>query len=89
MDIEVVTSTYIFTTNNLIIKTWVHYHIRFEVEANYFFFFWSIYYINALGLGAMWGTERALKLIKEAGFTDISVLPTPQFVINVLYVCRK
>uniref|UniRef100_A0A0K0DFN5 Methyltranfer_dom domain-containing protein n=1 Tax=Angiostrongylus cantonensis TaxID=6313 RepID=A0A0K0DFN5_ANGCA len=44
---------------------------------------------DALGLGAMWGKERALKLIKEAGFTDISVVPTPQFVINILYVCKK
>ncbi|VDM58312.1 unnamed protein product [Angiostrongylus costaricensis] len=44
---------------------------------------------DALGLGAMWGKERALKLIKEAGFSDVSVVPTPQFVINILYVCRK
>ncbi|EYC04222.1 hypothetical protein Y032_0089g2293 [Ancylostoma ceylanicum] len=43
----------------------------------------------ALGLGAMWGRERALKLLKEAGFNDIAVLPTPKFVINVLYVCKK
>ncbi|KIH68962.1 methyltransferase domain protein [Ancylostoma duodenale] len=44
---------------------------------------------NALGLGAMWGKERAVKLLEEAGFKDITVLPTPQFVINILYVCKK
>ncbi|KAJ1351876.1 hypothetical protein KIN20_008040 [Parelaphostrongylus tenuis] len=44
---------------------------------------------DALGLGAMWGKERAVKLIKEAGFSDVSVVPTPQFAINVLYVCKK
>ncbi|EPB74747.1 methyltransferase domain protein [Ancylostoma ceylanicum] len=44
---------------------------------------------DALGLGAMWGKERAVKLLKEAGFKDITVLPTPQFVINILYVCKK
>ncbi|ETN79824.1 methyltransferase domain protein [Necator americanus] len=44
---------------------------------------------DALGLGAMWGKERAVKMLKDAGFTNVSVLPTPQFVINVLYVCKK
>ncbi|PIO68107.1 hypothetical protein TELCIR_10116 [Teladorsagia circumcincta] len=44
---------------------------------------------DALGLGTMWGKETAVKLLKEAGFTDISVVPTPQFAVNVLYVCKK
>ncbi|WKY13630.1 hypothetical protein Q1695_004454 [Nippostrongylus brasiliensis] len=44
---------------------------------------------DALGLGAMWGQERAVKMLKEAGFTDINVIPTPHFLINILYVCRK
>ncbi|XGW05818.1 hypothetical protein V3C99_016294 [Haemonchus contortus] len=44
---------------------------------------------DALGLGTMWGKERAVKLLKEAGFNNISVVPTPQFAINVLYVCKK
>ncbi|KAK6759018.1 hypothetical protein RB195_016316 [Necator americanus] len=39
---------------------------------------------DALGLGAMWGKERAVKMLKDAGFANVSVLPTPQFVINVL-----
>ncbi|KAL6742351.1 hypothetical protein Aduo_015508 [Ancylostoma duodenale] len=44
---------------------------------------------DVLGLGAMWGKERALKLLKESGFKDITILPTPKFVINILYVCKK
>nr|CDJ81237.1 Methyltransferase type 11 domain containing protein [Haemonchus contortus] len=44
---------------------------------------------DALALGTMWGKERAVKLLKEAGFNNISVVPTPQFAINVLYVCKK
>ncbi|KHJ86918.1 methyltransferase domain protein, partial [Oesophagostomum dentatum] len=32
---------------------------------------------DALGLGAMWGKERAVKLIKEAGFKNVTVIPTP------------
>lgn len=44
---------------------------------------------DALGLGAMWGEKRALKLLEEAGFTNVSVVTTPNFLINVLYVCKK
>lgn len=44
---------------------------------------------DALGLGAMWGRERALKLLKEAGFENVSVVATPHFLINILYVCKK
>ncbi|KAK6019698.1 methyltransferase domain protein [Ostertagia ostertagi] len=44
---------------------------------------------DALGLGTMWGEKTAVKLLKEAGFTDINVVPTPQFAVNVLYVCKK
>ncbi|CAJ0590204.1 unnamed protein product [Cylicocyclus nassatus] len=44
---------------------------------------------DALCLGAMWGKERAQKLIKEAGFEQVDVVPTPQFAFNILYVCKK
>ncbi|CAJ0590202.1 unnamed protein product [Cylicocyclus nassatus] len=44
---------------------------------------------DALCLGAMWGKERAVKMLKEAGFNDVSVIPTPYFETNVLYVCKK
>uniref|UniRef100_A0A158P7Y5 Ornithine decarboxylase n=1 Tax=Angiostrongylus cantonensis TaxID=6313 RepID=A0A158P7Y5_ANGCA len=45
--------------------------------------------LDALGLGALWGKEKALKVIKEAGFSVVGVVPTPQFVISILYVCKK
>ncbi|CAJ0590203.1 unnamed protein product [Cylicocyclus nassatus] len=44
---------------------------------------------GALCLGAMWGKERAQKLLKEAGFKQVDVVPTPQFPFNILYVCKK
>ncbi|VDM71909.1 unnamed protein product [Strongylus vulgaris] len=44
---------------------------------------------DALCLGAMWGKERAVKMLKEAGFNDVSVMPTPYFETNILYVCKK
>lgn len=38
-------------------------------------------------LGAMWGTERAGKMLADAGFPQVDVLdsPRPQ---NCVYVCR-
>ncbi|KHJ81389.1 hypothetical protein OESDEN_18925 [Oesophagostomum dentatum] len=44
---------------------------------------------DALGLGAMWGKERAVKMLKEAGFKDVKIIPTPYFETNVLYVTKK
>ncbi|KHJ84870.1 methyltransferase domain protein, partial [Oesophagostomum dentatum] len=44
---------------------------------------------EALGLGSMWGRERAAKMLKEAGFNDVTIVPTPYFETNVLYVSKK
>ncbi|KHJ90760.1 hypothetical protein OESDEN_09387 [Oesophagostomum dentatum] len=44
---------------------------------------------DALGLGTMWGIERAKKLLKEAGFDDVKLVPTPHFEANILYICKK
>lgn len=44
---------------------------------------------DALRLGAMWGKERALKMLKESGFSNVRVVPTPYFEIGILYVCTK
>ncbi|KAK6759019.1 hypothetical protein RB195_016317 [Necator americanus] len=44
---------------------------------------------DALALGAMWGRERAVKMLEDAGFSNITVKSTPQFEQNVLYVCSK
>ncbi|EYC04217.1 hypothetical protein Y032_0089g2289 [Ancylostoma ceylanicum] len=32
---------------------------------------------DALGLGAMWGQERALKMLKDAGFSNARIVATP------------
>jgi SAM-dependent methyltransferase len=39
------------------------------------------------GLGAMWGTELACRMLSDAGFSNVTVLdsPRPQ---NCIYVCR-
>ncbi|EYC04224.1 hypothetical protein Y032_0089g2294 [Ancylostoma ceylanicum] len=45
---------------------------------------------DALCLGAMWGKERALKMLKEAGFADARLVETPYYGANTtLYVCTK
>ncbi|CEF59879.2 Winged helix-turn-helix DNA-binding domain and Methyltransferase domain-containing protein [Strongyloides ratti] len=44
---------------------------------------------DALGLGAMWGYEKALKMLKEAGFSKVEIVPTPFLPINIMYKCRK
>lgn len=44
---------------------------------------------DALCLGAMWGRERALQLLKDCGWTDVKTLPLPFCKENVVYVCKK
>ncbi|VDM49413.1 unnamed protein product [Toxocara canis] len=44
---------------------------------------------EALSLGAAWGRERAQKLLRDAGFTKIDIVPTPFFRSNILYMCYK
>uniref|UniRef100_A0A7I5ED65 Methyltranfer_dom domain-containing protein n=1 Tax=Haemonchus contortus TaxID=6289 RepID=A0A7I5ED65_HAECO len=44
---------------------------------------------DALGLGTMWGKERAKNLLRQAGFTNISIVPTTIFPVNDFYVCKK
>ncbi|EPB74750.1 hypothetical protein ANCCEY_06175 [Ancylostoma ceylanicum] len=47
-------------------------------------------FVYALCLGAMWGKERALKMLKEAGFADARLVETPYYGANTtLYVCTK
>jgi 2-polyprenyl-3-methyl-5-hydroxy-6-metoxy-1,4-benzoquinol methylase len=40
------------------------------------------------GLGAMWGKERALSMLREAGFGDVSVHELPHDMINYYYIAR-
>ncbi|EPB74749.1 methyltransferase domain protein [Ancylostoma ceylanicum] len=44
---------------------------------------------DALGLGAMWGQELALKMLKEAGFTNAHIVPTPFYETSTLYLSTK
>ena len=41
------------------------------------------------GLGAMWGKELAIEMLKEAGFTGIEVKELPHDPINYYYIVRK
>ncbi len=41
------------------------------------------------GLGMMWGREKAVALLQEAGFDDVQVEAIPQDAFNLHYFCRK
>src|SRR5690606_21805045 len=40
-------------------------------------------------LGAMWGAETAVRLLREAGFPEVRVARLPQDPINQYFVARK
>jgi hypothetical protein len=44
---------------------------------------------NGAGLGAMWGKEKALELLRNAGFTNISVNTLKHDFQNYYYICKK
>ncbi len=44
---------------------------------------------GGLGLGTMWGQEKALELLRAAGFTDIEVTQLPHDAMNDYYIIRK
>jgi hypothetical protein len=41
------------------------------------------------GLGMMWGREKAVALLKEAGFEKVQVLEIPEDSFNLHYLSRK
>ena len=41
------------------------------------------------GLGAMWGEEKALEMLGDAGFTDIDVKRVEGDILNNYYVARR
>ncbi len=41
------------------------------------------------GLGAAWGKELAVSMMRDAGFTDVKVNTLEHDVMNYFYVCRK
>ena len=44
---------------------------------------------GGMGLGAMWGREKALELIEEAGFSQIELKQLPHDFVNDYYIIRK
>ena len=40
------------------------------------------------GLGAMWGKEKAVEMLKEAGFTKVDVKQLSHDFQNYYYICR-
>jgi SAM-dependent methyltransferase len=44
---------------------------------------------DGVGLGAMWGEQRALELFSEAGFSEVQVEKVPDDPFNNYYICRK
>jgi 2-polyprenyl-3-methyl-5-hydroxy-6-metoxy-1,4-benzoquinol methylase len=43
---------------------------------------------NGAGLGAAWGEQLALAMLKDAGFRDVQTHRLPHDVMNIYYVCR-
>ncbi len=44
---------------------------------------------NGKGLGAMWGKELAVNMLREAGFTRIEIKELPHDPINYYYIIKK
>ena len=42
---------------------------------------------DGIGLGAMWGKEKAVEMLKEAGFTKVDVKQLPHDFQNYYYIC--
>ena len=43
---------------------------------------------NGRGLGMMWGQERAVRMLEEAGFGPVRVEPVPNDPFNLHFFCR-
>ena len=41
------------------------------------------------GLGMMWGREKAVSMLKESGFNQVSVEEIPEDPFNLHFFCRK
>ena len=43
---------------------------------------------NGDGLGAAWGEQLALAMLKDAGFTSVETRRLEHDIVNLYYVCR-
>ena len=41
------------------------------------------------GLGMMWGQEKAVQMLRKAGFQEVQVKAIPDDAFNLHYFCRK
>ncbi len=44
---------------------------------------------NGAGLGMMWGRQKAVEMLREAGFEDVRVLRIPEDSFNLHFYCRR
>jgi ubiquinone/menaquinone biosynthesis C-methylase UbiE len=44
---------------------------------------------GGMGLGMMWGKERAVEMLKQAGFLQVQVCAIPDDPFNLHFLCRK
>jgi len=44
---------------------------------------------DGAGLGMMWGREKAVQMLSDAGFLDVQVTPVPEDPFNDHFLCRK
>ena len=45
--------------------------------------------LGGKGLGAMWGKEKAIRMLNEAGFSNVEVKQLPHDPINYFYVAKS
>ena len=44
--------------------------------------------LKGKGLGAMWGKEKAIEMLTEAGFSNIEIKQLPHEPINYFYIAK-
>lgn len=44
---------------------------------------------DGMGLGAVWGEEKALEMLKEAGFSSVEINQLDHDFVNNYYIVRK
>jgi hypothetical protein len=42
-----------------------------------------------MGLGAMWGEQKALEMLKDAGFSQVTVKRIPEDTQSAYYIATK
>ena len=45
--------------------------------------------LDGVGLGAMWGEEKALEMLREAGFTNVDITQVEGDPFNNFYIATK